>query len=50
VPDYENLSLPVSDAIMQRLVMIQIMVNWSDEKLKELQAKLRTALQSALNK
>jgi 8-amino-3,8-dideoxy-alpha-D-manno-octulosonate transaminase len=50
VPDYENLSLPATDAIMERLVMIQIMVNWSDEKVKELQAKLRTALQSALNK
>ena len=50
VPDYENLSLPVTDGIMQRLVMIQIMVNWSDEKLKELQSKVRTALKSALNK
>ena len=47
-PDYSKLSVPQSDAIMQRLMMTQIMVNWSDEDLDMLTTKMRSALKNAL--
>ncbi len=48
VPDYGKLEVPKSDAIMQRLMMTQIMVNWSDEDLHLLTSKMRSALKNAL--
>jgi len=47
-PDYRNLAVPQSDAIMQKLMMTQIMVNWSEEELNTLASKMRTALKIAL--
>ncbi len=47
-PDYRNLSVPQSDAIMQKLVMTQIMVNWNEEELNGLAEKMRQALKTAL--
>jgi 8-amino-3,8-dideoxy-alpha-D-manno-octulosonate transaminase len=47
-PDYRNLEVPQSDAIMQRLMMTQIMVNWSEEDLNSLTSKMRAALKNAL--
>lgn len=47
-PDYSKLAVPQSDAIMQRLMMTQIMVNWSDEELDTLTTKMRSALKNAL--
>jgi 8-amino-3,8-dideoxy-alpha-D-manno-octulosonate transaminase len=47
-PDYRNLEVPKSDAIMQRLMMTQIMVNWSDEEVNLLAEKMRSALKLAL--
>jgi 8-amino-3,8-dideoxy-alpha-D-manno-octulosonate transaminase len=47
-PDYKNMELPKSDAIMQRLMMTQIMVTWSEEELYNLVAKMRSALKNAL--
>jgi len=48
VPDYKNLQVPQSDAIMQRLMMTQIMVNWSEEELNTLASKMRSALKKAI--
>jgi len=48
VPDYKNLEVPQSDAIMQRLMMTQIMVNWSEEELNTLASKMRSAIKKAL--
>ena len=48
VPDYRKLEVPQSDAIMQRLMMTQIMVNWSDGELDTLVSKMRSALKIAL--
>ena len=48
VPDYKNLQVPQSDAIMQRLMMTQIMVNWSEEELNTLASKMRSAIIKAL--
>jgi len=48
VPDYQNLQVPQSDAIMQRLMMTQIMVNWSVEELNTLASKMRSAIKKAL--
>ena len=48
VPDYKNLQVPQSDAIMQRLMMTQIMVNWSEEELNTLASKMRSAIKKAL--
>jgi 8-amino-3,8-dideoxy-alpha-D-manno-octulosonate transaminase len=47
-PDYRNLQVPNSDAIMQKLMMTQIMVNWSEEELNSLAEKMRNALKIAL--
>ncbi len=47
-PDYGKLQVPQSDAIMQRLMMTQIMVTWSDEDLNLLASKMRLALKNAL--
>ena len=47
-PDYRNIDVPQSDAIMQRLMMTQIMVNWSEEELNTLARKMRSALKNAL--
>ncbi|MEK7720480.1 MAG: L-glutamine--2-deoxy-scyllo-inosose aminotransferase KanB, partial [Bacteroidota bacterium] len=47
-PDYRKLEVPQSDAIMQRLMMTQIMVNWSEEDLRTLTTKMRSALKNAL--
>ncbi len=47
-PDYRNLSVPQSDAIMQKLVMTQIMVNWSEEEMNNLAGKMKQALKIAL--
>ena len=47
-PDYRKLEVPQSDAIMQRLMMTQIMVNWSEEDLNTLTSKMRSALKNAL--
>jgi 8-amino-3,8-dideoxy-alpha-D-manno-octulosonate transaminase len=47
-PDYKNLSVPKSDAIMQKLMMTQIMVNWSEEEVNGLAEKMRSALKTAL--
>ena len=47
-PDYRKLEVPQSDAIMQRLMMTQIMVNWSEEELSTLASKMRSALKNAL--
>ena len=49
VPDYRNLEVPLSDAIMQKLMMTQIMVNWSEEELNTLATKMRSAIKKALN-
>jgi len=48
VPDYTNLQVPQSDEIMQRLMMTQIMVNWSEEELNTIASKMRSALKKAL--
>jgi 8-amino-3,8-dideoxy-alpha-D-manno-octulosonate transaminase len=48
VPDYTNLEVPQSDEIMQRLMMTQIMVNWSEEELSTIASKMRSALKKAL--
>jgi 8-amino-3,8-dideoxy-alpha-D-manno-octulosonate transaminase len=48
VPDYTNLEVPQSDEIMQRLMMTQIMVNWSEEELNTIASKMRSALKKAL--
>jgi 8-amino-3,8-dideoxy-alpha-D-manno-octulosonate transaminase len=50
MPDYRNLQVPQSDAIMQRLMMTQIMVNWSEEDLMNLASKMRSALKIVLKK
>ena len=47
-PDYRKLEVPQSDAIMQRLMMTQIIVNWSEEDLRTLTTKMRSALKNAL--
>ncbi len=47
-PDYRNIDVPQSDAIMQKLMMTQIMVNWSEEELNTLAGKMRSALKKAL--
>jgi len=47
-PDYRNMEVPQSDAIMQKLMMTQIMVNWSEEELNTLTTKMRSALKIAL--
>ena len=47
-PDYRNLEVPQSDAIMQKLMMTQIMVNWSEEELNTLASKMRSAIKKAL--
>lgn len=47
-PDYRHLEVPQSDAIMQKLMMTQIMVNWSTEELNTLADKMRSALKNAL--
>jgi len=47
-PDYRNLEVPQSDAIMQKLMMTQIMVTWSEEELNNLALKMRSALKIAL--
>ncbi len=47
-PDYRNLQVPQSDAIMQKLMMTQIMVTWSEEELNTLASKMRSALKIAL--
>jgi len=49
-PDYGKMEVPQSDAIMQRLMMTQIMVNWSEEDLTMLTTKMRLALKIALKK
>ena len=47
-PDYRNMQVPQSDAIMQKLMMTQIMVTWSEEELNTLTVKMRSALKKAL--
>jgi 8-amino-3,8-dideoxy-alpha-D-manno-octulosonate transaminase len=47
-PDYKNLQVPKSDAIMQKLMMTQIMVNWTEEEVNTIAEKMRTALKNAL--
>jgi len=47
-PDYRNINVPQSDAIMQKLMMTQIMVNWSEEELNMLGSKMRSAVKKAL--
>lgn len=47
-PDYRNLQVPQSDAIMQKLMMTQIQVTWSEEELNTLASKMRSALKIAL--
>jgi 8-amino-3,8-dideoxy-alpha-D-manno-octulosonate transaminase len=47
-PDYRNLEVPQSDEIMQRLMMTQIMVTWSEEELNTLASKMRSAIKKAL--
>ncbi len=47
-PNYKNLDVPKSDAIMQRLMMTQIMVTWSEQELATLCTKMRSAIQKAL--
>jgi 8-amino-3,8-dideoxy-alpha-D-manno-octulosonate transaminase len=47
-PDYRNMKVPQSDTIMQKLIMTQIMVNWSEEELNTLADKMRSALKIAL--
>lgn len=47
-PDYRNMEVPQSDAMMQKLMMTQIMVTWSEEELNTLAVKMRTALKIAL--
>jgi 8-amino-3,8-dideoxy-alpha-D-manno-octulosonate transaminase len=47
-PDYKNLQVPKSDAIMQKLMMTQIMVNWSEEEVNNIAEKMRSALKTAL--
>ena len=47
-PDYRNLQVPQSDAIMQKLMMTQIMVTWSEEELNTLAGKMRSAIKKAL--
>jgi len=47
-PDYINMEVPQSDAIMQRLMMTQIMVTWSMEELETLTGKMVSALKKAL--
>lgn len=44
IPDYNNINLPVTDSIMKRLLMIQIMVNWTENELSELTTKITRAL------
>ena len=48
IPDYRNLEVPKSDAIMQRLMMTQIMVMWSRDELNTITDKMRSALKNAL--
>ena len=48
VPVYTNLEVPQSDEIMQRLMMTQIMVNWSEEERNTIASKMRSALKKAL--
>lgn len=47
-PDYRKIDVPQSDEIMQRLMMTQIMVTWSEEELNTLANKMRSALKNAL--
>jgi 8-amino-3,8-dideoxy-alpha-D-manno-octulosonate transaminase len=47
-PDYRELKVPQSDAIMQRLMMTQILVNWNEEDLHTICSKMRSALKIAL--
>ncbi|MEI6677460.1 MAG: DegT/DnrJ/EryC1/StrS family aminotransferase [Mariniphaga sp.] len=47
-PDYRNIQVPQSDAIMQKLMMTQIMVTWSEEELNTLAGKMRSAIKKAL--
>lgn len=47
-PDYRNMEVPQSDSIMQKLMMTQIMVTWSEEELNTLAVKMRSALKIAL--
>jgi len=47
-PDYRNMEVPQSDAIMQKLMMTQIMVTWSEDELNTLAVKMRSALKIAL--
>jgi len=42
------MEVPKSDAIMQRLMMTQIMITWSEEELNTLAVKMRLALKNAL--
>jgi 8-amino-3,8-dideoxy-alpha-D-manno-octulosonate transaminase len=47
-PNYRNLEVPQSDAIMQKLVMTPIMVNWNSEELDNLASAMRASLKLAL--
>jgi 8-amino-3,8-dideoxy-alpha-D-manno-octulosonate transaminase len=47
-PDYRHLNVPESDAIMQKLVMTQIMVNWSEDELNTLAEKMKQSIKIAL--
>jgi len=47
-PDYRDISLPVSEGIMERLLMLEIKVLWSDDEAAALRDKLVTTIQNAL--
>ncbi|HVN57150.1 MAG TPA: DegT/DnrJ/EryC1/StrS family aminotransferase [Bacteroidales bacterium] len=47
--DYSILKTPASDAIMSRLISIQIRIMWTDEEMKVLMDKLDRAFKAAFN-
>lgn len=46
--DYNKMDLSISDNIMKRLLMFQILVNWSEDYIQDFSDKLRNSLKAAL--
>jgi 8-amino-3,8-dideoxy-alpha-D-manno-octulosonate transaminase len=47
-PDYENLQLPASDAVMGRLISMQIKLGWGEKDIAERIEKMTTVLKAVL--
>lgn len=48
LPAYEQIQLPQSDAIMARVISMQIMLSWSDAQIRQRIEKMRTVLTDIL--